>query len=43
MKEQVEVQTYLPLTEVTYFILLSISPGRKRPQRLMPDTVLIRC
>jgi DNA-binding PadR family transcriptional regulator len=37
MEANIEVQTYLPLTEVTYFILLSISPGRKHGYAIMKD------
>ena len=37
MEANIEVQTNLPLTEVTYFILLSISPGRKHGYAIMKD------
>ena len=37
MTERVEVQTYLPLTETTFFILLSLSPGHKHGYAIMKD------
>ena len=37
MSEPIEVRTLLPLTEVTYLILLSISPGRKHGYAIMKD------
>ena len=37
MNETVEVGTHLPLTEVTYFILLSLSSGRRHGYAIMKD------
>lgn len=37
MDKSIEVQAHLPLTEVTYFILLSISPGSKHGYAIMKD------
>ena len=37
MSKLISVSTFLPLTEVTYFILLSISPGRKHGYAIMKD------
>jgi DNA-binding PadR family transcriptional regulator len=37
MSESIDVRTLLPLTEVTYFILLSISPGRKHGYAILKD------
>ena len=37
MTELIDVRTLLPLTEVTYFILLSISPGCKHGYAIMKD------
>ncbi len=31
------IQAYLPLTEATFFILLSLSPGRKHGYAIMKD------
>lgn len=37
MNNPTELQNYLPLTEVTYLILLSLSPGRKHGYAIMKD------
>jgi DNA-binding PadR family transcriptional regulator len=37
MENSFEEQSHLPLTEVTYFILLSISPGSKHGYAIMKD------
>jgi DNA-binding PadR family transcriptional regulator len=37
LNNKIELQNYLPLTEVTYLILLSLSPGRKHGYAIMKD------
>lgn len=37
MNTSPEFQTYLPLTEVTYFILLSLAPGPRHGYAIMKD------
>jgi len=37
MNASPEIQTHLPLTEVTYFILLSLAPGPRHGYAIMKD------
>ncbi len=37
MTDQTDIQGNLPLTEATFFILLSLSPGRKHGYAIMKD------
>lgn len=37
MNKPTQIQSYLPLTEVTYFILLCLSPGPRHGYAIMKD------
>jgi len=37
MNASADIQTHLPLTEVTYFILLSLTPGPRHGYAIMKD------
>ena len=37
MNKTIDVESYLPLTEASYFILLSISSGQKHGYKIMKD------
>ncbi len=37
MTEPIDLHAFLPLTEATFFILLSLSPGRKHGYAIMKD------